>query len=66
MMSLDEMKSGLHELETDQLITLSAALTIVQSGAIDEVLPEVHSIIQARQSAERGDTNVHTRIIPVN
>lgn len=51
MMTVDEMKSGLHELETDQLVTLSAALTIVQSGAIDEVLPEVHSIIQTRQGA---------------
>lgn len=54
MMSLDDMKSGLHELETDQLVTLSAALTIVQSGAIDEVLPEVQEIIQTRQSAERS------------
>jgi len=63
MMTVDDMKAGLYGLETNQLITLSAALTIVQSGAIDEILPEVHEIIQTRQSAEMGDPNVHTRSI---
>ena len=62
MMSWDDIQSGLHELQTDQLITISAVLTIIQGMEkrtlkrwdIEEAVAEVQDIIQTRQSAERS------------
>ena len=43
---------GLHDLQTEQLVTIAAVLTIINGWDIEDALGEIQEIIKTRYAAE--------------